>query len=357
MSGLKPSILGVGGLSEVRSDARGYVWKRLHKRWRGNPRFEVLIEREFQILSGIQHPFIIRPLPPLKKEKFFGTRSYSLPLERVEGPTLSKILGALRNLDIATRNEWARAFIAQLLSALGYLHLHQVFHLDLCPDNLMIHRDGYLRVIDFGVASAADVPPVDFTVAGRERYRAPADWAPGARDLFAVGRLLEDLLEGEADLELSRFRDELLAGRWPLLSLDPRDWFSPLIVPPHSQWESAPQAKKSQTEVISLSASLGLNLHRLKHVLAASLMVITLTSFFPQQGELTVNTLPTAQVFIEGRTFETPLLAHQVRSGWHELLFVVPSQKNRVVRKKIYIPSGDNVQIFEDFEILDTVSK
>jgi eukaryotic-like serine/threonine-protein kinase len=87
--------------------------------------------------------------------------------------------------------------------ALEHAHEKRIHHCDLKPANVMIPKDGRVRVVDFGLAKAAGEA---FTfskparVAGTPRYMAPEQWSPRneltpAVDIFALGVIMFELIE------------------------------------------------------------------------------------------------------------------------------------------------------------------
>ena len=57
---------------------------------------------------------------------------------------------------------WQR-FTHQLISGVKYLHAHRILHRDLKPQNLLIDRDGNLKLADFGLARAFGIPLRTYT--------------------------------------------------------------------------------------------------------------------------------------------------------------------------------------------------
>lgn len=51
-----------------------------------------------------------------------------------------------------------QSYIFQLLNALHYCHTHRIVHRDLKPHNLLLNRDGHIKLADFGLARAFKLP-------------------------------------------------------------------------------------------------------------------------------------------------------------------------------------------------------
>lgn len=82
--------------------------------------------------------------------------------------------------------------------ALAEAHRHGVVHADLKPENVLLPRDGRLRVVDFGLARLADEQAT--AASGTPAYMAPERWrgeAPNpAIDVWSLGVLLHEAIEG-----------------------------------------------------------------------------------------------------------------------------------------------------------------
>ncbi|HSK24736.1 MAG TPA: serine/threonine-protein kinase [Egicoccus sp.] len=126
-----------------------------------------------------------------------GGRPY-LVLELVDGPSLATELRRQGRLD----PDDVVAVAAQALAGLAAAHRAGVLHRDVKPGNLLRTNDGDVKVVDFGVAQAADAPGLTRTgfVIGTRSYLAPERrrGAPAsvATDLYALGATLVELLTG-----------------------------------------------------------------------------------------------------------------------------------------------------------------
>jgi eukaryotic-like serine/threonine-protein kinase len=120
-----------------------------------------------------------------------------LVMELVEGPSLAQLLGGGSlepgwALDLATQAAWA----------LRAAHCAGIVHQDVKPANLMLRRDGQLKLTDFGIACGTGSAPVTFsgTISGTSAYLAPERLvgAPArpASDLYSLGVVLYECLSG-----------------------------------------------------------------------------------------------------------------------------------------------------------------
>lgn len=89
-----------------------------------------------------------------------------------------------------------------VLAGLDALHAVAILHRDVTPDNVLVGADGVARLVDLGIAKAADATRTTTAglVRGKPRYLAPelvaGDRATQASDVYAAGRVLSELLAG-----------------------------------------------------------------------------------------------------------------------------------------------------------------
>ena len=114
--------------------------KRLKPEYAGDIRYQEALRKEFETGYRLEHPNLVRYLS-LDKD--------SILMEYVDGETLSQRLA--QNPDYFKQRKNTEKLVRQLLSVLGYLHSHQVLHLDLKPDNILLtHINDDVKLIDLG---------------------------------------------------------------------------------------------------------------------------------------------------------------------------------------------------------------
>lgn len=149
-------------------------------------------EREANILASLSHLAI----PKIFDYFSEGTRSY-LILEFIEGQTLERLLEEHRQ---PFSPQEVVAWGLQVCEVLSYLHNQTppIVFRDMKPSNLMLKPDGYLMVIDFGIAKVFEYGQRG-TMIGTEGYSPPEQYRGVAEprgDLYALGATLHHLLTG-----------------------------------------------------------------------------------------------------------------------------------------------------------------
>ncbi len=205
------SPLGAGGMGEVYRArdtrlGRDVAVKVLPEAVASSPDRLARFEREARTVAGLNHPNIVTLF---SVEDEGGIRF--LTMELVEGQSLDRLVtpGGLplsRVLELST----------PLADALVAAHERGVIHRDLKPGNVMVTREGRVKVLDFGLAKLTHVePPAEGTtldvsadvsitgegqVVGTVPYMAPeqirGEAADARTDLFALGIMLYELSTG-----------------------------------------------------------------------------------------------------------------------------------------------------------------
>ena len=146
--------------------------------------------REAQSTGTLQHPNIVI-VHDLGEQ---GGNPY-LVMEFLEGEPLSEMIATRRKLSMAQKLE----YIIQALSGLNYAHQKGIVHRDVKPANLMVLRDGAVKIVDFGIARLGDQRLTKTgQVMGTITYMSPeqinAQVVDGRTDIFSTGVMLYELL-------------------------------------------------------------------------------------------------------------------------------------------------------------------
>jgi serine/threonine protein kinase len=184
------SRLAVGGMGEVwlahdRSLGRSVATKVLRPELAGDVRFFSSLRAEARTAAPLSHPNIAALYDYGEDDDGAGY----LVMELVTGESLSDILARERVLD----PEVLLAVLAQAARALHAAHAVGVVHRDVKPSNILLTRDGRVKITDFGIsveAGTAETEPRG-TVLGTAHYLAPervlGHPASPASDVYALG--------------------------------------------------------------------------------------------------------------------------------------------------------------------------
>jgi eukaryotic-like serine/threonine-protein kinase len=193
-------ILGRGGMGSVYQGfdpaiSRSVAIKTIVKSSLDADELQHLLARfrhEAQVVGRLAHPGIVQIYDYGEDDKL----AY-IVMELVNGKTLHEHLQQHASYDLRE----VGAIIRQLLDALGHAHAAGVVHRDMKPSNIMINKDGDIKISDFGIAhTEASELTQHGDVLGTPYYMAPEQFLGLAigvpTDLYAVGVIAYDLLTG-----------------------------------------------------------------------------------------------------------------------------------------------------------------
>jgi TolB-like protein/Flp pilus assembly protein TadD len=203
--------IGTGGMGEVylATDiiaGRKAALKLLPRRFTGDAERLKRFQQEARAVVGLNHPNILTAYEIGEDHSI-----YYIASELIEGDTLRQRLNAPIQLNEAVD------IAIQVASALIAAHQAGIVHRDIKPENIMLRPDGYVKVLDFGIAKLAEqeVPvttPRDEalllvetnlgSVLGTTRYMSP-EQARGAQvdnttDIWSLGVVLYEMVTGHA---------------------------------------------------------------------------------------------------------------------------------------------------------------
>ena len=194
-------LLGAGGMGEVyrardQRLERDVALKVLAPRLLADARSVARFAREARAASALNHPNIVTVYD-------IGDSSDGafIAMELVRGETLAHRMKSVQSLTECIE------VLRQCAAALVAAHDAGIIHRDIKPDNVMVRTDGYVKVLDFGLARLAAIdgaiPAVTQPglVIGTMRYLSPeqacGDALTTASDIFSLGILAYQLLTGE----------------------------------------------------------------------------------------------------------------------------------------------------------------
>ena len=152
---------------------------------------------EAEVLKDMDHAFVCGFLG-------YGEDPYYLAMEFIEGETLLERIKRRGKLSPASALEIVR----EVTEALSYVHARNVWHRDIKPDNVMIRPDGWVKLVDFGIAIQEGQTRLtqEGHIAGTLPYIPPEamtadDPDPQRWDLYGVGATLYEAITGEVPFQ------------------------------------------------------------------------------------------------------------------------------------------------------------
>jgi len=161
------------------------------------------VRREIEILSGFQHPHIIRLYEVIETQ----TDIYCV-MEYVPNGELFEYIVAKGRL----HESEARSIFQQIVSGVAYCHLHMVVHRDLKPENLLMDGEDRIKIADFGLSNAMRDGKFLKTSCGSPNYAAPEVisgqlYAGPEVDVWSCGVILYAILCGSLPFDDENIRN------------------------------------------------------------------------------------------------------------------------------------------------------
>jgi serine/threonine protein kinase len=160
--------------------------------------------QEARSAGALQHPNIVT-IYELGHEK----NTPFIAMEYLEGESLDRIIEQHPVLPLSVK----LGYIVRVCDALAYAHQHNVVHRDVKPANIMVTKEGVVKVVDFGIARLTDMSMTQPNMMiGSRAYMSPqlykGERADARSDIWAVGVSLYELLAykrpftGDSEAEL-----------------------------------------------------------------------------------------------------------------------------------------------------------
>lgn len=154
--------------------------------------------REIQLQASLRHPHIAAVYHAFRTP--YGP---ALVMELVEGEPLDKMLARGRIPPGA-----GTGYILETLAALEYAHEHGIIHRDVKPGNILVDRDGMVKLTDFGLAVRLNAPQLTHSgiFAGSPYYMSPEQVVglspvDARSDIYSVGVVLYEVATGVRPFE------------------------------------------------------------------------------------------------------------------------------------------------------------
>ena len=191
-------LLGRGGMGEVyEAEHTVKEWtvavKLMSDQFSSDPVFRERMKREARIAGRLQEPHVV----PIHDYGEIDGKMF-LEMRLIEGIDLESVLKRFGPLTPPR----AVAIISQIASALDAAHAAGVMHRDVKPPNILITRDDFAYLVDFGIASATTDEKLTQlgTAVGTWKYMAPERFSDGEvtyrADIYALACVLYECLTG-----------------------------------------------------------------------------------------------------------------------------------------------------------------
>jgi serine/threonine protein kinase len=160
--------------------------------------YEGRFYQEAKAAGRLNHPNIVTIYDVGKS----GDVAY-IAMELLEGRELRDILNDAALLPV----DHVLNIVAQVAQGLAYAHEHGIVHRDVKPSNIMVIRDGHVKITDFGIArmASSSVRTQTGMVLGSPKYMSPEQVMGKSidqrSDIFSLGVMLYEMLIGKAPFD------------------------------------------------------------------------------------------------------------------------------------------------------------
>ncbi len=188
--------IGTGGMSDVYKAKdhklnRFVAVKVLKQEFSENANFVSKFRIEAQAAAGLMHPNIVNVYDVGEE----GENHY-IVMELVEGITLKKYIEKKARLSVKE----AVSIAIQVSMGIEAAHNNHIIHRDIKPQNIIISKEGKVKVTDFGIAKAATSNTITSNVMGSVHYTSPEQARGGysdeKSDIYSLGVTMFEMLTG-----------------------------------------------------------------------------------------------------------------------------------------------------------------
>lgn len=191
------SRIGMGGMADVYKAAdrvlnRYVAVKVLKREFREDENFVKKFWSEAQSAAGLQHPNIVNIY-----DVAVDRGLYYIVMELVEGITLKEYIQKKEKL---TPKE-VIGITLQVCAGIETAHSNQIIHRDVKPQNIIISKEGKVKVTDFGIAKATSSNTISTNVMGSVHYTSPEQarggFSDAKSDIYSLGITMYEMITGQ----------------------------------------------------------------------------------------------------------------------------------------------------------------
>ncbi len=188
--------IGTGGMSDVYKAKdhklnRAVAIKILKQEFSENANFVSKFRVEAQAAAGLMHANIVNVYDVGEESDL-----HYIVMELVEGITLKKYIEKKARLSVKE----AISIAIQVSLGIEAAHNNHIIHRDIKPQNIMISKEGRVKVTDFGIAKAATSNTITSNVMGSVHYTSPEQarggYSDAKSDIYSLGISLFEMLTG-----------------------------------------------------------------------------------------------------------------------------------------------------------------
>ena len=192
---------GSGGMADVYKAKchrlnRFVAIKILKQEYSSDAKFVTKFRGEAQSVAGLSHPNIVNVYDVGDDDGL-----HYIVMELVEGITLKKFIEKKGKLDVKE----ATGIGIQIAQGMEAAHASHIIHRDIKPQNIIISKEGKVKVTDFGIAKAATSNTITSNAMGSVHYISPEQARGGysdeKSDIYSLGVTLYEMLSGKVPFE------------------------------------------------------------------------------------------------------------------------------------------------------------
>jgi len=193
--------VGSGGMADVYKAKdhrlnRFVAIKILKQEYSNDAKFVTKFRVEAQSVAGLSHPNIVNVFDVGDDDGL-----YYIVMELVEGITLKKFIEKKGKLDLKE----ATGIGIQIAQGMEAAHENHIIHRDIKPQNIIISKEGKVKVTDFGIAKAATSNTITSNAMGSVHYISPEQARGGysdeKSDIYSLGVTIYEMLSGRVPFE------------------------------------------------------------------------------------------------------------------------------------------------------------